>query len=304
MADLLPSGGLARGATVSVGGSCGAVSLAALLMVEASKAGSWVVAVGMDELNWEAALALGVVAERSVVVRVAERSQATEVMAAVVDAADVVLVGPEVVLAASAVRRLRARARERGSVLIRVQPNHARRAGSQHRTADDRWDGPELSLRSRVVRWSGLGRGGATWMVGCSRGGGERTPAVGRWSTGAAVAARRPGVCSSARAGGAGGAPGRGSRRPRRHGVPGRRDRAGGAASSHRHRLSSGMSKDPVSRASAGTTPSPRGPERVLALWCPDWPVVAWGVPRRCRRSCCRPTGWWRPTRRRGATGW
>ncbi|MCB1027808.1 MAG: hypothetical protein KDB24_08615, partial [Microthrixaceae bacterium] len=39
------------------------------------------------------------------------------------------------------------------------------------------------------------------------------------------------------------------------------------------------MSKDPVSRASAGTTPSPRGPERVLALWCPDWPVVAWGVP-------------------------
>ena len=21
------------------------------------------------------------------------------------------------------------------------------------------------------------------------------------------------------------------------------------------------------------------GPERVLALWCPDWPVVAWGVP-------------------------
>lgn len=159
LADLLPSGGLARGATVSVGGSCGAVSLAALLMVEASKAGSWVVAVGMDELNWEAALALGVVAERSVVVRVAERSQATEVMAAVVDAADVVLVGPEVVLAASAVRRLRARARERGSVLIRVQPNHARRAGSQHRTADDRWDGPELSLRSRVVRWSGLGRG-------------------------------------------------------------------------------------------------------------------------------------------------
>lgn len=169
LSDMLPAGGLARGATVSVGGRCGAVSLAALLAVEASKAGSWVVAVGLDEFNWEAALALGVVAERSVVVRVVERSQATEVMAAVVDAADVVLVGPEVVLAASAVRRLRARARERGSVLIRVQPNHARRAAaraavsgtSQRRGAasDERWEGPEVSLESRAVRWSGLGQG-------------------------------------------------------------------------------------------------------------------------------------------------
>lgn len=22
-----------------------------------------------------------------------------------------------------------------------------------------------------------------------------------------------------------------------------------------------------------------RGPERMLSLWCPDWAVVAWGVP-------------------------
>lgn len=170
LAQMLPAGGPSRGSTVSVGGRCGALSLAALLAVEASKAGSWVVAVGMAEFNWEAALALGVVAERSVVVRLTERSRVTEVMAALVDAADVVLVGPEVVLAASAVRRLRARARERGSVLIRVQPQHARRVaqgavarevGRRGLTAasDDRWEGVELSLHARTLQWSGLGQG-------------------------------------------------------------------------------------------------------------------------------------------------
>ena len=117
-----------------------------------------------------ATTALGVVAERSVVVRLTERSRATEVMSALVDAADVVLVGPEVVLAASAVRRLRARARERGSVLIRVQPQHARRVaqgavtrevGRRGLTAasDDRWEGVELSLHARTLQWSGLGQG-------------------------------------------------------------------------------------------------------------------------------------------------
>jgi hypothetical protein len=168
LAELLPGGGVARGSTVSVGGPCGAVSLAALLAVEASKAGSWVVAVGMDEFNWEMALALGVVAERSVVVRVGDRSPATgvmvtEVMAAVVDAADVVLVGPEVGLSPTAVRRLRARARERGSVLVRVQPGFARpgagRARRPNASLDDRWADAELSLQARALRWGGLGQG-------------------------------------------------------------------------------------------------------------------------------------------------
>ena len=163
LAELLPGGGVARGSTVSVGGPCGAVSLAALLAVEASRAGSWVVAVGMDEFNWEMALALGVVAERSVVVRVGDRSAATEVMAAVVDAADVVLVGPEVGLSSAAVRRLRARARERGSVLVRVQPNHARRSAGRgprlSASLDDRWADAELSLQARTLRWTGLGEG-------------------------------------------------------------------------------------------------------------------------------------------------
>ncbi|MEZ5381688.1 MAG: hypothetical protein R2754_07805 [Microthrixaceae bacterium] len=162
LAELLPAGGLARGSLVSVGGSCGAVSLALVLTVEAARAGSWVVAVGLDELNWEAALALGVPAERVVVVRVGERSAATEVMAAVVDAADVVLVGGDVVLAASAVRRLRARARERGSVLVRVQPHYVRAVGAGRRhgaTGDDRWDGAELSLHAQAVGWPGLGQG-------------------------------------------------------------------------------------------------------------------------------------------------
>ena len=68
---LLPGGGLRRGATVSVtaaAGVGGATSLALALVAEASRAGSWVAAVGLPSLGLVAADELGVALERLVLV--------------------------------------------------------------------------------------------------------------------------------------------------------------------------------------------------------------------------------------------
>ncbi|HEV2766710.1 MAG TPA: hypothetical protein VGV63_03245 [Acidimicrobiales bacterium] len=114
---LLPEGGLRRGTTVTVEGAPGATSLALALGAAASAAGSWAAAVGLPALGWLAAAELGVALERVVVVSPPPAAWAT-VVAALLDAVDLVWAGLPPRLSAGDARRLVARARERGSVLV------------------------------------------------------------------------------------------------------------------------------------------------------------------------------------------
>jgi hypothetical protein len=141
---LLPDRGLRRGGTVAVHGS---LALALALVAGASATGSWVVAVGLPDLGVVAAAEAGIVLERLALVPgagVATAAWAT-VVAALLDAIDVVLVRPPVRLPAAAARRLAARARERRSVLLPV---------------GDAWPiAPDLRLAVTASQWEGLGWG-------------------------------------------------------------------------------------------------------------------------------------------------
>jgi hypothetical protein len=124
---LLPASGLRRGITAAIGtqpGVTGATSLALALAAGASQAGSWVAAVGLGSLGLVAAAELGVALERLVLVADPGRERAgwASVVAALVDGFDVVLVaaGGGSRLRAGDARRLVARVRERGSVLVAV----------------------------------------------------------------------------------------------------------------------------------------------------------------------------------------
>jgi hypothetical protein len=136
----LPGGGLRRGATVAVTGSA-AVLLA--LLAGPSAAGSWCAAVGMPWLGVIAAAELGIALDRfALVARPGKEWPA--VAAALVDGFDVVAVAAPTRLRAADARRLTARARERGAVLVAV---------------GDGWQGADIRIRAGPGRWVGLGDG-------------------------------------------------------------------------------------------------------------------------------------------------
>lgn len=139
---LLPDQGLRRGGTVVVHGS---LALALALVAGASAAGSWVVAVGLPDLGVVAAAEAGIVLERLALIPGAGPAAWASVVAALLDAIDVVLVRPPSRLPVTVARRLAARARERRSVLLPV---------------GDAWPiPPDLRLAVTASQWKGLGQG-------------------------------------------------------------------------------------------------------------------------------------------------
>ena len=182
---LLPSGGLRRGATVSVGSSVGgATSLALALVAEASRLGSWVAAVGVPSLGLVAADELGVALERLVLVAAPERDAWGGVVAALVDGFDlVVLHAGRTGVRTTDARRLVARARERGAVLVQLGWGWPEQADVQLEVTRARWEGLDDGhghLQARKVRIVAGGRGEAAqprrvdlWLPGP---GGEVVP--------------------------------------------------------------------------------------------------------------------------------
>ena len=164
---LLPGGALCRGTTVAVTGAPAATSLALALAAGPSAAGSWVATVGVTDLGLAAAAELGVALERLVVVDRPPPSSWATVVATLVDAFDVVLLGPGQRVRATDARRLTARARERGSVLVVLDP-----AGG---TGRGRVLEPEVVLTVTGARWEGLG-----WGYGHLRARRVRVEAAGR----------------------------------------------------------------------------------------------------------------------------
>lgn len=162
LASLFPEGGLRRGSTVAVKPGAGSLSLALAVAAGASQAGSWSAAVGLPALGMVAAAGLGVVLERfALVPRPAQQWPA--VTAALIDAVDVILLRPPQPIRSSDARRLAARVRERGVVLLvacawpeavdlslSVVPGGWRGLGQGHGY-----------LRARSVEVASIGRGAA-----------------------------------------------------------------------------------------------------------------------------------------------
>ncbi len=137
LAELLPSG-LVRGTTTVVSGS---TSLLLAMVSQASAAGSWVAVVGFPSIGVLAAHQIGVVLDRVVLVPEAG-PDAPQVLAALIDGMDAVLAG-DVALGEGDRRRLSARARERGVVLLSTMP----------------WPGAQTVVTAQRSHWSGVGRG-------------------------------------------------------------------------------------------------------------------------------------------------
>ncbi len=139
-ADLLPGQGLRRGASYAIEKS---TMLTLALAAGPSRAGSWCGVVGMPGLGAEAAAGLGIDLTRFVLVPSPGR-QWLSAVAALIDVLDVVVVRPPTRAYDAEIRRLAARVRERGAVLL-VQ--------------DGDWAGSELRLAIRSSTWHGLGAG-------------------------------------------------------------------------------------------------------------------------------------------------
>jgi hypothetical protein len=146
---LFPGRALRRGTSVRVEGVSGATTLALAVLAGPSRAGSWVGCLGVPALGWSAAAEAGVVLDRVVVVRAGEGDWVTAA-AALVDAVDVVLLGPGRRAGSTEIRRLAARARERGTVLLGAE--------AADRPRQD-WPRVDVRLSVRAAEWSGPGRG-------------------------------------------------------------------------------------------------------------------------------------------------
>lgn len=138
LSGLLPASGLRRGSTVAVHSS---TSLLLALLAEATAAGSWAAVVGVPSLGVAAAAEHGVAVSRLALVP-RPGAEYPAVMAALLDGVDLVVTEPRSIQPSIA-RRLSARARHRGAVLISLGP----------------WPAADVELHCARGRWSGLSQG-------------------------------------------------------------------------------------------------------------------------------------------------
>ncbi|MGH8792284.1 MAG: hypothetical protein ACRDXX_06525, partial [Stackebrandtia sp.] len=137
LAELLPYGGLRRGATASVTASVG---LLVGLLAGASASGAWCAVAGLPQLGLLACDEAGVDLGRLVL---APGTDWPTAATALLDGCDLVAVAAASVTAQAA-RRLSLRARHRGAVLVGF---------------GCAWPGSEVVLTPTESRWHGLGAG-------------------------------------------------------------------------------------------------------------------------------------------------
>ncbi|WP_247612387.1 hypothetical protein, partial [Actinomadura latina] len=148
---VLPGGGLRPGSVVGLGG-LGAASLGLALVAGVSRhggedgAGGWCGVVGVPDFGVVAAAGMGAAPERLLLVD-DPGDRWPDVVAALAEAAELILLCPPERPGAAAVRRLSALARKHGCVLALTGP-FARE-----------WPGTRLRLRLDEAAWDGLGDG-------------------------------------------------------------------------------------------------------------------------------------------------
>jgi hypothetical protein len=147
LAELLPQAGLQRGSLVATGGVA-PTSLALALAGPVTGTGAWVALVGLEQVGLVAAAELGVDLARVLLVADPGPGRWATTVAALTDAVDLVLARPPGPVPVGTQRRLTARCRERGSVLIQVGGATGRWAAA-----------PDLVLSAGGSRWEGLGSG-------------------------------------------------------------------------------------------------------------------------------------------------
>ena len=181
LGELLPGRGLQRGTVVAVAGSAGfgATSLWLALVAAVTAAGEWAAVVDLDgSFGGLAAAEAGVVLDRLALVRHVDRPRWGRVVAALLDGVTLVATAVPPFVRAPEARRLAARARERGAVLVAAGPWPAEAA---------------LRLRAEGSAWEGLGWGEGLLGDRRLRVAVSGRGAAGRGATGE-VALGRPGV--------------------------------------------------------------------------------------------------------------
>ena len=161
--ELLPQAVMQRGSVVECAGSA-AVSLALALAAGPSLAGAWVGVAGLPQVGVAAAVELGVAPERLVMVaEPAQRfddGQWAEVLAAMIDGFDVLLLGPGArAVKAVTARRLVARLQSRGAILLSVvSVGSVGSVGSSSDGASGVF-GADMRFEATEAVWQGLGDG-------------------------------------------------------------------------------------------------------------------------------------------------
>ncbi len=117
---LLPEGGLVRGSVVGCHGAT-AMSVAMAVVAEATSVGSWLAAVGIPALGLRAAHEVGIALERLVMVADPvdmDPKSWTNMVSALIDGFDLVMLRDAARLNSNAMRRLQSRVQARGAVLV------------------------------------------------------------------------------------------------------------------------------------------------------------------------------------------
>ncbi|MGH9024704.1 MAG: hypothetical protein ACRDWD_01090 [Acidimicrobiia bacterium] len=143
---VLPGGGVQRGSVVAVDGSPGAGSTTLMLRLAAAAtaAGEWAALVERDAtLGGQAAFEAGVELERCAVVRWVPRNAWATVVAALLDGLGLVAAEVPNTARLADARRLTARARERGAVLVVSGPWPAEAALRLHARG---WEDDSLAV--------------------------------------------------------------------------------------------------------------------------------------------------------------
>lgn len=159
--DGLLEGGLRRGASVALEGESGVTSLALALCAQATSSGMWLGCLNTPSLGWASAVELGVDLRHVVVVDVEDHDM-LDAMGVMVDVFDLVMCGDLSELPHSKVRKLLARAKERGCVLVTM--------GERSKTVLAGWDMnqerlegwgevPDSLVYVEGAMWTGLGVG-------------------------------------------------------------------------------------------------------------------------------------------------
>lgn len=139
MLELFPDGGLARGSVLRIGG---ALSVLFALAATAMDREGWSAFVGIPDAGLAAAAGMGLALQRVVVVP-DPGAEAPDVVAALVDGVDVVVLGNCAGLRGQDRRRLQSRLRRRGAVLLTTGT----------------WEQPDVEITALSRSWYGVGQG-------------------------------------------------------------------------------------------------------------------------------------------------